>query len=87
MLGDDEGIRNYKELADDYRAGMARQDRLIAAMKAELDAKDASTARLVEYVAKELHYGGTHGGLSESECRMVHDKVLELAGRSKEITS
>ena len=38
MFGNDEDIRSDKDLADDYRAGMERQDRLITTMQAELDA-------------------------------------------------
>lgn len=30
MFGDDEGIRSYKDLAEDYRRGMEAQDRMIA---------------------------------------------------------
>lgn len=50
-------------------------------------AKAWNSEKVVEYALKQLHYGGTHNGLSENECRMVHDRVLELAGRSDEITS
>jgi hypothetical protein len=46
----DEAIRSYRDQADDYRAGMERQDRLIASMRADLDAKDAEIVRL-----RELH--------------------------------
>jgi hypothetical protein len=41
-------------------------------------AKEWNGEKVVEYVLKQLRYGGTQGGLSENECRMVHDKVLEL---------
>ena len=50
MFGDDEEIRSDKDLAEDYRHGMERQDRLIATMQAELDAKDVLIARLRQTV-------------------------------------
>ena len=46
MFGDDEDIRSYKDLAEDYRRGMERHDELIATMKADLDAKDVEIAQL-----------------------------------------
>ena len=48
MFGDDEEIRSYKDLADDYRRGMERQDKLIATMQVELDAKDALCKAVIE---------------------------------------
>ena len=52
MFGDDEEIRSAKDLAADYRQGMERQDRLIATMQAELDAKTAEIIRLRELYAE-----------------------------------
>jgi len=46
MFGDDEEIRSDKDLAADYRSGMERQDRLIAMMQADLDAKQAEIVNL-----------------------------------------
>jgi ribosomal protein S27AE len=42
MFGDDEAIRSDKDLAEDYRQGMERQDRLIAEYQRD------NTALLVE---------------------------------------
>lgn len=42
MFGDDEDIRSDKDLADDYKAGMERQDRMIA------DYQKDNTALLAE---------------------------------------
>ena len=46
MRENDESIRSDKDLAEDYRRGMERQDRLIATMQAELAQKNAEIFRL-----------------------------------------
>ena len=46
MLENDEAIRSYKDLAEDYKSGIERQDNLIKTMRRELDEKDAEIVRL-----------------------------------------
>ncbi len=31
----------------------------------------------IEYAIKQTHYGGCNGGLSESECQVVHDCLIQ----------
>ena len=31
---------------------------------------------ILDYAIHQTHYGGTHGGLSESECQRVHDALV-----------
>jgi len=50
MFGYDEDIRSDRDLANDYRREVARQERLIAVMQLDLDRQYAELVRL-----RELH--------------------------------
>jgi len=82
-----EGAANAARDVEWLMSGDYGEDSFLKAAKKWSIEKTAAETKLVEYVLKQLHYGGTQGGLSENECRMAHDKVLELAGRAAEITS
>ena len=53
MFGDDEDIRSDRDQADDYKAGMERQDRLITVMQLDLDRKHAEIVRLREFIRSQ----------------------------------
>jgi hypothetical protein len=60
MFGDDEDIRSDRDLADDYREGMERQDRLIKTMQAELDRQYAEIVRLRERLSEICDLAAWH---------------------------
>ena len=54
----DEHIRSDKDLADDYRQAVSRQELLIATMQADLDRKDAKIQQLLTWVPHPSEMSG-----------------------------
>jgi hypothetical protein len=77
---DDEYIRSDKDLADDYRAGMERQDRLIATMQADLDAKQAKIQQLLTWVPHPSEMSGWADPECDSGTASIIREACEIHG-------
>ena len=77
MFGDDEEIRSDKDLADDYRAGMERQDRLIADYQRDNEALRQERNGLLSLVQNIHENTADHEQLDWNQAkfklRVVHD--------------
>ena len=81
MFGDDEDIRSDKDLADDYRAGMERQERMIELMRAELDEKQDERERLRDAIEiLRIYSVQTHRYWDASKDHKVGKRLLAMAG-------
>jgi len=80
MFGDDEEIRSWKDMADDYRQAVSRQELLIATMQADLDRKDAKIQQLLTWVPHPSEMSGWDDPECDKDLAAIIREACELHG-------
>ena len=82
MFGDDEDIRSYKDLAEDYRRGMEAQDSMIADYRRDNETLLAERNRLRDAIeALRAYAEQTHSHWDADEYHKVGKRLLAMSGR------